>query len=191
MRCNKINKALVYIFGIFSQITIIFTFLIIFYFNYVELVEKKTFLQQIDHVLDELVKPIRSQIYDSTHPHKHFFDNIIDALIVKIKADNANSNKATDKNNQNLAHISLNMVLGCIGGFLLYTLVVTLTKNCLPLKSIFIESIIALLFIALTEYLFLQIVVANYQSADPNYVKRTIAQTVQAFAEKQQPQAAP
>ena len=184
MRCNKINKTLVYIFGIFSQITIIFTFLIIFYFNYVELVEKKTFLNQIDHVLDELVKPIRSQMY-KLHTIKPQIDHEIDSLIGKIKTDNSTSNKATDKNNRNLAHISLNMVLGCIGGFLLYTLVVTLTKNCLPMKSIFKESIIALLFIALTEYLFLQIVVANYQSADPNYVKRTIAQEVQAFAEKQ------
>jgi len=184
MRCKKINKILAYGFGIFSQITIIFTFLVIFYFNYVELVEKKTFLHQIDQVLDELVKPIRSK-FIKLHPYKSDIDAGINYLIKDIKSDNSQSNKATDKTNRHLAHMSMNMVYGCIGVFLLYTLIVTLTKNCLPLKSIFRESVIALLFIALTEYLFLQIVVANYKSADPNYVKRTIAQAIQAFAEKQ------
>ena len=78
----------------------------------------------------------------------------------------------------------MNMVYGCIGGFLIYTLRVTLTKNCLPLKSVLLESVIALLFIALTEYLFLQIVVANYKSADPNYVKHTVAKAIETIAKK-------
>ena len=179
MRCKKKNKILVYIFSIFSQITLIFTFLIIFYFNYVELVEKKTFLHQIDQVLDELVKPIRSKI-----PKSNEVKLGIDALVVDIKTENSKSDKTTKQNNQNLAKISMNMVYGCIGGFLIYTLIITLTKNCLPLKSVLLESVIALLFIALTEYLFLQIVIANYKSADPNYVKRTIAKAIETFAKK-------
>ena len=80
MRCKKINKILVYGFGIFSQITIIFTFLVIFYFNYVELVEKKTFLHQIDQVLDELVKPIRPKI-----PKSNAVKFVIEGLIMHIE----------------------------------------------------------------------------------------------------------
>ena len=78
----------------------------------------------------------------------------------------------------------MNMVFGLIGVFLLYTVIVTLTGNCLPLKSVFIESIIGLVFIALTEYLFLQIIVANYKSADPNYVRWNIANTIKNYADK-------
>ena len=75
-----------------------------------------------------------------------------------INSLDSKSDKTTKQNNRNLAKISMNMVYGCIGGFLIYTLIVTLTKNCLPLKSVLVESVIALLFIALTEYIFLQIV---------------------------------
>ena len=53
------------------------------------------------------------------------------------------------------------------------------------MKSVISESVLTLGFIALTEYLFLQIVVANYKSADPNYVKRVIAQSIQTYADKQ------
>ena len=77
------------------------------------------------------------------------------------------------------------MVLICISTFLLYTFTLTLTKVCLPVKSVFIESIIALAFIALTEYLFLQIVVVNYKSIDSNYVKYTIVKAIKKYAQEQ------
>ena len=59
MSCKKTSKISLYIFGIFSQVTIVFLFLVIFYFNYVKFVEKNTFLHQIDKVLDELTVKIR------------------------------------------------------------------------------------------------------------------------------------
>lgn len=177
MNC-KTHKISLYIFSIFSQITIIFTFLIIFYFNYVKFIERTTFLSQIDDILDELLykipKPKQSNSIQS------FFDT----LIKKIKSKNSNANKSINEENEKLSIISMNMVFGLIGVFLLYTVIVTLTGNCLPLKSVFIESIIGLVFIALTEYLFLQIIVANYKSADPNYVRWNIANTIQNYAKK-------
>ena len=142
-------------------------------------VESTTFLSQIDDVLDELLHKIPKP--KPSNSIRQGFD----VLIKKIKSDNSNANKSIDEENQKLSNISMNMVFGLIGVFLLYTVIVTLTGNCLPLKSVFIESIIGLVFIALTEYLFLQIIVANYKSADPNYVRWNIANTIKNYADKQ------
>ena len=79
----------------------------------------------------------------------------------------------------------MNMIYICISIFLIYTFVLTINKVCLPLKSVLIESILALCFIALTEYLFLRIVVVNYKSIDSNYIKRIVAEAIRTFAEKQ------
>ena len=76
MNC-KTNKISLYIFSIFSQITVIFTFLIIFYFNYVKFVERTTFLSQIDDVLDELLHKIPKP------PQNKSIPRVLDVLIKK------------------------------------------------------------------------------------------------------------
>ena len=180
MSCKKTKKIFLYIFSIFSQITIIFLFLVIFYFNYIKFVEKNTFLHQIDNVLDDLTTSIRPHIKKNP-----YIQDQLQILIDNIKKNNTQSNKSIDKKNQQLSNLSQTMVLICISTFLLYTFTLTLTKVCLPVKSVFIESIIALAFIALTEYLFLQIVVVNYKSIDSNYVKYTIVKAIKKYAQEQ------
>tara|TARA_B100000427_G_C15403237_1_gene548642 strand:+ start:292 stop:861 length:570 start_codon:yes stop_codon:yes gene_type:complete len=180
----KYNIILNFIFAIFCQITIVFIFLVIFYFNYVALVEKKTFLKQFDNLLDSLLNETGILPIPETKANAGIRKEL-DQLVANIKTKNANSNKSIIQKNEQLEKISMNMVFISVGSFLLYTLIISLTKHKLAIKSVVYESILTLVVIALTEYLFLQIVVKNYKSADPNYVKHAIAQSIQTYADKQ------
>jgi len=158
-------------------------FLVIFYFNYIKFVEKNTFLHQIDTVLDDLTKNIYP--YFPKGKAGLQIQKELQQLINKLKKENSQSDTLINNKNQHLSDISMNMIYICISIFLIYTFVLTINKVCLPLKSVLIESILALCFIALTEYLFLRIVVVNYKSIDSNYIKRIVAEAIRTFAEKQ------
>ena len=182
MKCKKTNKIFPYIFGIFSQITIIFIFLVVFYFNYIKFVEKNTFLHQIDEVLDNLTKNIRPHFPTNVNS---FIISELQQEIKQIKKNNIQSNKSINQKNQTLSNLSMNMVFICISVFLVYSFTITLYKICLPLKSVLFESILAFSFIALTEYLFLKIVVVNYKSIDSNYIRYAVAQAIKKYAQTQ------
>jgi len=177
MKCIRYNAYVTYAFTVFTQVTLVFAFLIIFYFNYVNFVEKDAFIDQIGNVMDDLSVNIRKYLPKSPTVVKS-----IDKMITNLKTKT--NHKDIDTKNENLTIFSMHLVFALTAGFIVFVIIVTLFGHCLPLKSVFKESMLALIFIALTEFIFLQIVVKQYIAADPNRVKYSIWSTIYNYASK-------
>jgi len=58
---------------------------------------------------------------------------------------------------------------------------------CLPVQHQTLEALWVVLFVALTEFTFLQVVAKNYKSADPNKVKRVLGSAITKWIKKNKP----
>ena len=180
--CGTKNKYFIYIFTILFQVILLFTFLVIFYFNYVNQVEKNAFISQIHLAVDDLTGNLKDII-------KYLSTDAKQAIIVDINTEiqniKKNANHAQiDKNNNHLENLSFELILSILAGFCVFIVVVTMGNYCLPLLSTAKEGLLSLAFVALTEFIFLQIVAKNYISADPNLIRYNISKALNKDAKK-------
>jgi hypothetical protein len=180
--CGTKNKYLIYIFTILFQVILLFTFLVIFYFNYVNQVEKNAFISQIHLAVDDLTGNLTDII-------KYLPTDAKQAIIVRINTEiqniKKNSNHAQiDKNNNHLENLSFELILSIMAGFCVFITILTMGNYCLPLLSTAKEGLLSLAFVALTEFIFLQIVAKNYISADPNLIRYNISKALNKDAKK-------
>jgi hypothetical protein len=149
---------------------------------YVVKIEKEIFINQIDFVVDN--------IYDE-------FDEVGQSIIppgteTKFKQDlydyfntisfpDENEDSIRDQNNQVLDQTkNVVIVIGTILLSIITSLIIL--RFCTNLSHQFGENIIVLLFMALTEFAFLNLVTKNYISGNPNSVKLYFLQGVAQYA---------
>ena len=170
---KKKNKVITYTFTILFQVILLFAFLIIFYFNYVNKVERDSFIKQIQSAVDVLTGNLETKL------PKGDYTSIIAIINNEIKNIKASSNHTQiDTKNKQLENTSFEIMLSIIAGFSVFVSIVTFGHYCLPLLSTATEGILSLCFVALTEFIFLQIVAKQYISADPNKISFTIFNTL-------------
>lgn len=147
------------------------TFIAIFFFTYVKDVERKIVLKNVNYIVDDLAegvvpflpKEIKKQLY-------HNLDEIklpnMDAIDKQVADDN---NKLLTKSAK-LFGISF-VILMIIAFFIskIYNL---------DFFELLITNILLLCAIAFTEYAFLNIVIFEWISADPNKVKSEVIKAV-------------
>lgn len=170
--------------SIIVQVTFVFCFLVIFYFLYVTRVEQDEFKKQIELIVDNLTKDIKDQLNDiiinngkdklSQEDLQLLLYGIIDTVEEKVSIDSKKMIDDINESNRKLknnVYTILLIILAIIGIILIYF-------NCLPISLIIKEALIVVLFIGITELIFLTFVSERYISADPNRIKNKLGTSI-------------
>lgn len=150
-------------------------FLTVFFFTIAQYFEKKIIEDQIDFVIDDFVGNSLKPVPETT---KDEIKNEIDSAF--DKQDLSKADESVKKENTKIstkAWIFVGTLLGII-------LVIVLTFGFIYkwdryyLKFLFNSALISLIFVAITETLFMFLIAQNYLSADPNQIKMKIIDTI-------------
>ena len=168
--------------SIFVQTMFVFGFLVIFYFLYVINVEKKDFGEQMDIIVDDLSKNIGDNLPNiiskdtSKYPdYDIIISGIIDTIEEKITKDSTDQINQVIQNNNKIRNSLLKLILLIFSVILIIFIVF---RKTLPYYSITKEAVIVVIFIGITEFIFLSFISSKYISADPNKVKYALATAV-------------
>ena len=178
--CHRQNKKIAYGFTVSLQVLLIFLFLVAFYFGYILYIEKESFENQIDFVIEDLTKDLKYYI-----PNIKNKEQILSKLDEKISElqGKTKTNLSIDKKNEWYKTMAINIAISLSVGLIVFFLILTMFNYCLPVAYTLYESVFTIGFVALTEYAFLQLVTKNYIATDPNEIKYNIAKTVYDFSQ--------
>lgn len=176
--------------SIIVQVFFIFCFLVVFYFFYVIKVEQDEFKSQLELIIDSLLGDTKEQLNNIIKNDgdykidKNDYDiliyGIIDSIEEKISIESQKQIEDINNSNKKLrnnVYMILISVLIIISIFLLYF-------NCLPVNIIIKESLIVVLFIGITELVFLKLISERYISADPNRIKYKLGTSIKDWISK-------
>ncbi len=190
MSC-KTNTWIVDGFSLVFQVVLIFAFLTIFFFVYVVKVEQTEFKDQMIYVVDNiLTKDIERKILG---PVNHtisqeqlvaLLSGIIDGVEYQTSKDDTNAIKNINTKNNSIRHNAFKTLGIILGIVIILTIIMLISGYCIPVLHQTIEALWVVLFIAITEFTFLQVVAKKYKSADPNKVKRTLGNAITTWIKK-------
>lgn len=159
--------------NILLSVVLIAIFICVFFFTYAKNIEKKIIVNQTK----ELVYDLSSDILQ--------FKPIKDSLkgfAYKLKSpDMDEQNRRVENANKLLIEKTINLII--VSAVIVFTIVFFLTYIFnLSFAQILIPNIVILLFVGLTEFIFLRYIAYNYISFDPNYAKYSIIKTLEDYA---------
>jgi hypothetical protein len=162
--------------NIVMNVTMISTFIGIFFFTYGKTIEENVVKQQSELVANYLAKDL------STFIDKNTAKKLASQL---SPPDMSNADKEVELKNAELQSSAFNvLILVAIGG-LLFTIILA-KYYTLNLQSILKTNFIILLFVGFTEYIFLTYIGQNFISLDPNFVRLKILQALQKKMNEQE-----
>ena len=168
------------------QGSIVFAFLTFFFFTYVANVEKEEFKKQVDMVVDVIFKRYADKFKPilSHKLSKSVVYGILDSTQEDfIKSSIEQTVELTNKNNEIISTSIKTVGFFILGSVILISLLYAY-GYCIPVKYITKEAIFILIFIFLVEFIFINLIAKNYISANPNYVKNKIAQSIIDYVNK-------
>lgn len=168
--------------SIFVQTMFIFGFLVIFYFLYVINIEQEDFQKQMNFIIDDLTKTISEDLPNLIDLNKIknqdsdvIISGIIDTIEEKISKESKEQINQVIQNNNKIRNSLIKIILFI---FIFIIILFIIFRNSLPYYDITKEAIITVVFIGLTEFIFLTIISSKYISADPNKVKYALGTSV-------------
>jgi hypothetical protein len=172
--------------AIAMQVSFIFAFLTVFFFLYVQKVEKEEFKKQIDIIVDNLSNDISAQIPNliknkgvdiDSNDSAIIINGIIDVIQEKMSKTPTKSSVVEQNHHVKLTALrSLSAVFALVIGV---SLLIILLGFCIPVSDQVKESMLIVIFVGITELTFLQLIAKNYISASPNRIKRELASAIQ------------
>ena len=148
-------------------ITFISIFIGVFYFTYVISVEKQIIKSQASLIANDFAASVNIL---PNNVIKSFKDNIQTTDTTKLDVDQIkHNNELRKKTYDTLFYVF-------ISGILLSYFICE--KNHYNYTTFLIKAFIVLVFVGLTEYTFLTMVIKNYISADPNYIKYALLKSL-------------
>jgi TRAP-type uncharacterized transport system fused permease subunit len=179
--------------NIFVQVIFVFSFLVIFYFLYVTKVEQEDFKEQINIIIDDLIGDVKDQISQlvinkgTQSLNKEDTDlllfGFIDIMEENITMKSKDINKTITDSNTSLKNNMYKIVIG----LLISTVVLFIIFQCLPVYTIVKESVITVIFIGITELIFLTFISGKYICTDPNRIKNTLGTSIKNWIQKNHP----
>ncbi len=178
------------------QATIIFAFLTAFFFSYVINVEKDEFKKQIEFTVDNIYSRhsndinnyinnslIQEKISNNDRYTKTFIYGLIDYEQEEIIKTSKETNKSLlESNNQiikdSLYYISLILIITILLLIIISIFMNFVYKCKLDLSTYLLDGLYILIFIFFVEVIFLNVIAKNYISANPNYIKNKIAESI-------------
>jgi len=154
------------IIAIIMTVIFVASFLSIFFFTYVSKIEEQVVKNQVSFIVNDLLKPLKMISKESLNYASLLANNIPTPNLSAEDDEVEKHNHEVYMNTMKL--IAISFIVGMIILFYISK------KYKLNFWQIVKKNTIIILFVALTEYLFLNCFAKNYMSADPNIVKRTI-----------------
>lgn len=161
--------------NIIVHVGVMALFLTIFFFTIAQYFEKKIIEDQIDFVIDDFVgntlKPI------STDKKNQIKTDINKAF---AKQDFSSADQNVIKENKKISTKAWIFVSILFGTILIIALIFGFIFKWEKyyIKFLFNSTLLSLLFIAITETLFMYLIAQNFLSADPNKIKSSIIKTL-------------
>lgn len=161
--------------NILIHVGVMALFLTIFFFTIAQYFEKKIIEDQINFVIDDFVGNSLKPVPDTT---KKEIKNEINSAF--DKQDLSKADESVRKENKKISKKAWIFV----GTLLSIIFVIVLTFGFIYkwdryyLKFLFNSALISLIFVAITETLFMFLIAQNYLSADPNKIKMKIIDTI-------------
>lgn len=151
------------------------SFISIFFFTVGAEIEHKIVEEQVDRVVKDLLSGAKIILPPNTA--KQMSD---DFSKVKLP-DLSEADKAVDTSNQKLFNTAITTISIFVATSVIYIIAMSYFKNIslVELLKILGENSIILVFIGLTEYIFLSIIAVHFRSADPNKVKLAVVKSLQ------------
>jgi hypothetical protein len=175
------------IFIVILQVILMFVFLTIFFFTYMGIVEKDSFKLQMNIIVDDLFDDIK--VRDYVQPGQE--DTAIFILYGLSEVARKNSLKNAKKEDveindrntkiKNKAFICVGIAIGLL---VVIISILVFSGHHVPFALHIKESIIVLLFVALTEIIFLNVITKNYWSVDPSQVRYQLGESVKKWIKK-------
>jgi hypothetical protein len=174
---------------IITNVIFIFIFLCIFYFVYVVNVEQAEFKNQLNIIVDNLFDSVKTEYINVVTYNKEkekiskenmniLINGIIDTLEENITSKSKEAIDNINKYNSNIRLIIYIIISALILSIILFFIIF----KCYSQFYIIIkESLIVLIFIAMTELFFLNFISAKYISADPNQIKNSLGQAIHKY----------
>lgn len=176
----KQNSWVIYGLSIAIQVTFIFIFLTVFFFSYVQIVEKEEFQKQLYLIVDNIMQGVEQNILNAHDINKQdkivIINGIINTIQEKIVMDSRSDIENVMKQNK---AVKMKAFKSLVVSISIITLFILLVGFCAPVKHQIKEAILIVVFVGITEYAFLQLIAKNYISADPNKVKRSFGKAIQ------------
>ena len=152
-------------------------FITIFFFTYAANVEEKILTKQIENLIDDFTDNPLAAIIDKKEIKKK---------LETIKyPDLKEEDEKVEQNNKKLKIQGLVFCLIMFG--IAFVSIVIYNKKQLDkdsgyIKSVLISNLVLLVFIALTEYYYISVIIKEYYSLDPNDVKKEIIKTLKNYS---------
>ena len=167
----------IFIVNILIHVGIMALFLTIFFFTIAQYFEKKIIQDQISFIIDDFVGNSLKPVSEDTKKNIKDEINKVFSQQDLSKLDD-NSVKKDNKKIFDKAWIFVGILLGIIVVIvIIFGFIFRWEKYYL--KFLLNSSLISLIFVSITETLFMYLIAQNYLSADPNKIKSKIIETLQ------------
>ena len=174
--------------SILVQVILFFIFISIFFFTYAAITEQKIVKDQLNFLVDQTVGPILGFVCKNKVINCNNFVKSVESIDPKSPEIKKNDDKI-DSNNKEIMRkasqillITSLIVLGIVGA--LY--IISKNKNVgffkqFSINHVLITSFIILIFVGITEYLFLTYFGSRYITIDVNKVKIALLQKIKDY----------
>lgn len=165
----------IFIVNILIHVGVMALFLTIFFFTIAQYFEKKIIEDQIDFVIDDFVGSTLKPI--SKNKKNEIKTDINNAF---AKQDFSSADQTVIKENKKISNKAWIFVSILFGTILIIALIFGFIFKWEKyyIKFLFNSALISLIFVAITETLFMFLIAQNYLSADPNKIKLNIIKTL-------------
>lgn len=165
-------KKLEFYINIILSIIFITTFLVIFFFSYAQYIEENVITTQSK----ELVNYFTENLFSFLNPNqKQNIRNFLENINIPENNSYQESNKQTIK--KTILFFSI------FDGSLLIIALILSRFDKINLSHLLLKNIFLLIFVFLTEFLFLNLIVKEYISFDPNSLRYQTADSINKFYE--------
>lgn len=169
MKKDHIIKSII---NIILSILFISVFIVVFFFSYVQLVEKEIIIQQSSFLADIYLENIVEFL---SPEQKKKVSSYLDDLDINTEND-----AAIKKQNKKILKRTI-IIVSIFISILISSIIFLKYYYKVPIKGIIFKNIIILFFIFITEFSFLNIISKNYISFDPNYIRYVTADVLNNF----------
>lgn len=167
------------VFNIVLHVMIMTVAIAFFYFAYVPSVELRVVNKSVDSVMQSIADDVHDAVPKST------LDAISPIADQYLKdRDMTKEDADARKHNEEVRASAVKFVAIVVGVCLAVLAYVGWTgRNEIPFREVFMENAIVVSATMLVYFLFVTFVAQNYETADPNVVKKTIVSSLKKFVE--------
>lgn len=156
--------------NILVHVALMATFLTIFFFTFASNLEAGIVKNQVNFVIDDIIGDTFNFV-PGKEQRKILIDNIVSKL--PDEKDLKSSDEKVKENNSNTFNDAIRFltVLLTTASVIVILLAVFFKWDFEHIKYIVISGIVGLIFVAITEFIFLILIARNFISADPNLIR--------------------